>query len=160
MKKHCKKESVLSAFADGELSDRKTRNIRLHLETCPECRNKMKDIQKTDNLLRNLADIEPSAEFDNEFWKKVGAFEEELDKRQKRRFGFIGRRPFLAAGLATGLAFGLVAGFFQLFYKDQRINQHEIFMAENIELLRDYEMIHHLDLLEDWDVIEGLKDNT
>ena len=42
----------------------------------------------------------------------------------------------------------------------QPVEREEVFMAEHIELLNEFELIQHLILLEDWETIKDMKENT
>jgi len=159
MENQCRYERVLSAFVDNELSDRQTRKVRQHLETCPECQQKYQEICKINILLGSLPEIELSSEFDRKFWQKI-ADEEALQEKQHRQpFRFFHFRPVLTAGLAASLSLVLILGIYQ-YDAHKSISQEEIFMVENIELLRDFELLNHLDLLEYWEVADGIKDNS
>ena len=150
---------VLSAFVDNELSDHKAREVRQHLEACPECQHKYQEICKINALLGSMSEIEPSSEFDRKFWQKIADQEARQEQKYGQWFRFIRLRPVFTAGLAASLSLVLVLGIFQ-YHSHKSISQEEIFMAENIELLRDFELIHHLDLLEYWETTDEMKDKS
>ena len=64
MRHLCKNEAVLSAYADNELSSRKTRKVYKHLQTCTECQKKLQEIIEMNSLLHALPEMELSPEFD------------------------------------------------------------------------------------------------
>jgi anti-sigma factor RsiW len=156
-KNPCKNEELLSALLDGELSATHEAAVRRHLETCPLCQQRLEALQLTDESIQHMAQIEPSADFDRTFWRRIDEMEEE-ETRGARDFPRIfGRWPALATGLtAVCLAFffiyiGLIGG---------DLTPEEVFIAQNMELLQDYDMIEHLDILEQWDVLENMKEST
>jgi anti-sigma factor RsiW len=161
MKKNCIPEEDLSAYADHELSDRKSRVLEDHLDLCPACREKLAEFKQTDLLLKSFSDMEPSADFDREFWKKVHALEDPREKAGWFRLPWrLMPRPMLTAGLAAGCA--ALLAFSLVFYRQAARpgEKEEIFMAEHLELLDEFELIRHLDLMEDWEAINEMKDHT
>ena len=150
----CNNEALLNALMDDELPPAQAEDVRRHLETCPGCRRRLERLQQTDAMIRNLAPLEPSADFDRTFWRKVADLEERRARRSWLRFLLSGWRPFLASGLAAGLA----AAIFIYIGLHKRPTAEEMFMAQNMELLENYEMINQLDLLEQWDAMVSTKE--
>jgi|WetSurMetagenome_2_1015567.scaffolds.fasta_scaffold43273_6 anti-sigma factor RsiW len=150
----CKNESLLSALLDGELSGEESSAIRQHLESCPLCRQRLEATQKADAAVRGMTRIEPSADFDRVFWRKIA----DLENREKRRFRIgsllTGWRPLFATGMAAAIATAI------LIYTGQNKNptQDEAIIAQNIELLQDYDIIEQLDILEHWNDLETIKE--
>jgi hypothetical protein len=101
----------------------------------------------------NMATIEPSADFDRTFWRKVA----EIEKPGKSLawYGFLltGWRPVMA----TGILAVLTAFIFIYAGQKGKVTPEEVVIAQNIELLKDYEIINDLDLLENLDAIEKTK---
>ncbi|MBU4318291.1 MAG: zf-HC2 domain-containing protein [Proteobacteria bacterium] len=160
MIKGCIKEEDLSAFTDGELSGPKIQRVEEHLENCLECREKLAEMKASDGLFRSFAEVEPSADFDRSFWKKVRELDDTRGKARWFRLPWGLPRPVLASGFAAGFAVLLV--FALVFNKEagQPVEKEEVFMAEHMELLNEFELIQHLDLLEDWETIKDMKENT
>jgi len=155
MRNICKSETILSAFADNELSSRRAGEVYKHLQTCSDCRKKLREIEALNSLLSTLPEREFSPDFERSFWKKIDAEDSRQAERHRRFFGW---RPILAGGLAAGLVAGLFFGVFE-YRSHQGISQEEIFMAENMELLNDFEPIRNLDFLEYWEAAGAGEDH-
>lgn len=150
----CKNESLLSALIDDELPQELGAAVRWHMEDCPECRQRFEDLQKADVMIRDMETIEPSADFERTFWRKV----DDLERRGKDRSRLVslltGWRPVLAAGAIAAL----IAIFLIYPGHNGRLTSEEMFIAQNMELLQDYDLIENLDLLEQWDNIQAMKE--
>jgi anti-sigma factor RsiW len=150
----CKNESLLSALSDGELSGEESEAIRHHLESCPLCRQRFEGMRKADAVVRGVALIDPSPDFDRVFWRKIA----DLENREKSRFRIgsllSGWRPFFATGVAAAITAAI------LIYTGQNKNstQDEAVIAQNIELLQDYDVIEQLDILEHWNDLETIRE--
>jgi len=150
----CKDESLLSALIDGELHQKVGAAVRRHMEVCHKCQQRFEDLQKTDEMIGDMATMEPSADFDRTFWRKV----DELENRNRERSWLIsmltGRRPLIAAGAIAAL----MVIFFIYTGHNGRLTSEEMFIAQNMELMQDYDLIERLDMLEKWDDIESVKE--
>ncbi len=151
----CKDQSLLSAMLDGELSQEETHAVERHLAQCAECRQRLAALEQTDELLRTVPALEPSAGFNRTFWQKVDQLEARSTRRNWFRYLFTGWRPLLAGGLA-----GLVAAVFIAYGPQKALTPEEMFIAENIEFLDEFEVIRHLDMLESWEVLEAMEEQT
>ena len=150
----CKDETLLSALLDGELSPEHAMVVRRHVDRCPECRALFETLQQTDGMIREMAPVEPSVDFDRIFWRKVDELEEHGRRRSWLRYALTGWRPVLAAGLAAGLA----AVVFIHSGHERKPTREELFITQNMELLQNFDVIEHLDMLEQWDAIETMKE--
>ncbi len=149
MKHACSYQPFLSAFIDNELPEQRAKEIQEHIQTCETCRNETALIRQIENSMKNFPEIEPSADFERSFWKKINAVEDEKKRWSISNLFFLKSRPYAAATLIAML----IAGF-AFFYKAPPISKaEEIIIAEHLELLKDFPIIDHMDFLEDWDEI-------
>ena len=115
---------------------------------------------QADRAVKQINEIAPSTGFNHRFWEKIEAIDAKQEKRKFRHSWILSWRPLVSAGLAAGIAAGLYLGFFDAENDEIKITRDDLFMAENLEMLSDYEMFRHLDLLEDWEAINEIKDRT
>jgi len=149
MKNNCSFQPFLSAFIDKELPDYRTKEIQEHIETCERCRNETALIRQIENTMKDVPEIEPSADFERSFWKKIAAIEDKKKRWSISNLSFFKYRPYASATMAAML----IAGF-AFFYKAHQISKaDEIIIAEHLELLKDFQTIDHMDLLENWEDI-------
>jgi anti-sigma factor RsiW len=149
----CKDETLLSALMDDELPPVQATAIRRHMESCPVCRQRFEALQQADAMIKGMAPLEPSADFDRTFWRKVADLEDRATSHSWLRTLVTGWRPVLASGLVAGLA----AAVFIYAGHGKGPTAEEVFIAQNMELLENYDVIDHLDMLEHWDAIETMK---
>ena len=149
----CQQERTLSAYLDKALPRARMDLMRDHLRHCPKCRKKLETLQQTDDWIRVLPSMTPSPGFDAAFWAKVA------QKETHRRPAWVPRllmgwRPVLAAGLTAVL----VAAFVLFRQGEPRPSAEEAFMVENMEMLGDFDLLQRLDLLENWDAIQAMRE--
>ena len=150
----CKDESLISALIDGELPQGLEEAICRHMEDCPKCRQRFEDLNKTDEMIRDMETMEPSADFERTFWRKVDALEDHKKVSSRLISLLTGRRPLLVAGAIAAF----MAIFFIYTVHHGRLTSEEIFIAQNMELLQDYDLIENLEMLEQWDIIEAMEE--
>lgn len=152
----CNTAHLISALLDGELPEAEANRLRRHIRACTACSDNLEALVQNDALIRELPEIEPSAQFERTFWSKVESFDQQREKRTWWRFWLSGWRPVAAGALAGAMAVALLfnAG------RDRQLSPEEIFLAENAELLEAYELIENLDMLEHWDAIELMEEQS
>jgi anti-sigma factor RsiW len=149
LKTQCKNGLRISAFADAELPDYQMEEIHSHLEECEACRKQLAMLQQTDQLIRNIPEIEPSRNFEKNFWKKIADMEEKKNRRSIFDLFQFRYKPFAMASLTAMIIAGFV-----LWSKAPRSPElNEVVIAENLELLQNFQEIRHLELLENWENI-------
>ncbi len=158
MGKNCRKYSLLSGYIDGELSPDDSNDMAAHIEQCEFCQREMSRIQQADSLLMGIKEIEPSESFDRTFWKKIDVLNEPTHRWDLTRFmtGTLRWRPYAVSGaLACFLIIVIIFG--KTGYEPD-IN--EMMVAENLELFQEYDVVNRLDLLENWDVISEMSEDS
>ena len=158
MQTKCKKTSLLSALMDNELTGKPQDDLRAHVAQCVVCQTEMIALKTVDGAVKEISQIDPSPGFNHQFWSKI----DEVHEKKAHPWGIwvLNWRSMVAAGLTAGLAIGLYMGIFYPGKNTIHVNQEDLFMAENLEFLSDYEVLQHLDLLEDWDAVNEMKDRT
>jgi anti-sigma factor RsiW len=147
MQSNCRFEKYISPYIDGELGPQQTADIRVHLNSCTVCHALYRKYAGADERLRSLESIPVSSEFDRAFWRKA----DQQDQR-RRRFGLgWGFRPALAAAATLLLVAGLL--FLPSDTRKAGLSAEQVVIAENLDFFSDYEVVRHLDLLENWDEI-------
>jgi hypothetical protein len=62
--------------------------------------------------------------------------------------------------MAAGLAASIVLGVLMISGPEPDLSRDEMAIAENMELLMDYDLIRHLEILENWDALEAMKERS
>jgi anti-sigma factor RsiW len=149
LKTQCNNGLRISAFTDSELSEHQMEEIRSHLEKCEACRKQLAMLQQTDQLIRTMPEIEPSRNFEKNFWKKIAELEEKKNHRPIFALFQFRYKPFAVASLTAMI----IAGFVLWSNTPNSPELNEVVIAENLELFQNFQEINHLELLENWDNI-------
>jgi anti-sigma factor RsiW len=157
MKKNpCHNEALLSAYLDGELPATTEADLRRHLSACSTCRQRLEELRQADTAVQGIAPIEPSEDFERTFWRRIDELEEKGGRSDRVFFRIFSRWPALAPGMtAVCLVFLLI-----FMGRVGDLTPEEVFIAQNMELLQEYDMIEYLDILEQWDALESTKEST
>ncbi len=152
MKTDCIFSASISPYIDDELSAEDTERLRLHLKTCSACRNQLRVLSAMEVQLAAMPPITPSPDFDRTFWQKIDALEEKRRQPAWKQWLNGDRlrewRPALAA--AAGVLILCGTFLFTQRPSETGFSADEIVMSQNLELLTDYEIVRHLDFLEQW----------
>lgn len=65
-------EELISAGIDGELTDTEERDLRLHLDECPACREKSAAIDEQDRILASSRSVKQPAELRSKVRRRLG----------------------------------------------------------------------------------------
>lgn len=153
MSNPCQQATLLSAYLDGELSEAQTVEVKAHLADCPDCRRTVDTMRHTDTMIRDLAPLEPSAAFDRSFWTKVDAHDAKSRSRPWTRYLFGGWRPAW-----TGAMAGLAVAVLIYFNAADPLSPEEVFIAEHMEFLEEYDLIGQLEMLEHLEATDAMKE--
>lgn len=155
MQNICGNNGLLSAYLDNELGDIERLQVSAHLETCAKCRKQLAALQAADAMILDSDTIEPSTTFERRFWGKVSALERRKQPTWKHWLQ-PGWRPAMAVGLTAGIVISalILAG------HRNAPSLEEMIISENIELLTEYELIRHLDILENLDGLEAMQEHS
>lgn len=156
MREACIPDKKLSAYLDQALSDAETRQVQKHLNVCVECRQRLATLQQADDMIRSIPGMAPSAGFDAAFWGKVA----QLDERKAHPIWFQAVLGSWRPALASAAVAILVAGILVYNNIDRKPTMAERFMVENYEMLDDLELIQRLEILEHWDDIHAMKEQS
>ena len=157
MKKICQESAHLQPLIDDELSDDKKRFIENHLSECELCQAEQTSLLKLSGLLKELDDIELSADFNRSFWKKVDEYEEK--KRSTFFWGKISAR-WRMAFVPLLIVLVLISGVFTTKkpFTSFSLSYDDIVLVDHIEFLDDFDMVNNLDLIENMDVLNQMKE--
>jgi anti-sigma factor RsiW len=156
MKTICGNESLLGAYLDNELDDVQRHHVRRHLDTCTACQKQLAALQCADDWIREPGDTALSAGFEQRFWAKVADLDHQKALPAWRQWLQPGWRPAMAAGLAASIVLGVL----MISGPEPDLSRDEMAIAENMELLMDYDLIRHLEILENWDALEAMKERS
>ncbi|MEW5807620.1 MAG: zf-HC2 domain-containing protein [Acidobacteriota bacterium] len=68
-----KAEDQLSAYIDGELSDRERMELESHLQTCKNCRKELEEHMKIKKISSSIKFAEPPKEMMDNYWTSISA---------------------------------------------------------------------------------------
>jgi len=134
----CTVEGDLTAYVDGELSIVEAARVRAHLATCSGCRSTEALLRRTVAELAALPAFEPSVGLRRRVLSEV----ETLPRPWSERLLHLLRPAVLApagVALATVAVVAVVAG--QRAQEARAERGAELAVAENYELLTDYEVV-------------------
>ncbi len=154
MNNPCNQSKLLSMYLDGELSQVQSDALKAHLDVCPECQRTLATLRENDTLIRNMPAPEPSTDFDRTFWKKVDALEERSRGPWLQHL-FRGWRPVWAGAMA-----GLAVAVMIYFKSTGPMTPEEVFIAEHMEFLEEYDLIGQLEMLEHLEAVNAMKELT
>ena len=154
--KPCHVTEMISAFMDGELSQKDKLFVDRHLKDCAVCRKEIDALRSLDNLLCDIKPIEPSMDFSRRFWKEV-----DVRAAKKTPWSIFkdfswGWHPSLVSAAA---ALVIVAGSFMAYRSTSptldfsNLDPADQLIAQNMTLYSDYEIINNLELFENWEEI-------
>ena len=162
--------SDVEAYVDGELTPARRASFAAHLDACAPCREALDAQQWLGQALRSLPRAEPSADFAARFWERVEGGDAAAGRpvRAPETQSALGRwlerlRP--APRLEWGLAAAALAALALLLSpgREAALGPEDwaiVANAEEFELLEhgDFELLEALELLEDWDVADGVEE--
>ncbi len=160
-KNRCKKHREdLIAYMDGELSEKQARRVELHLEECPGCSAELAQMKTAMESLSLWDAVEPSADFDRVFQRKLNAVR--IDEPETRKWAglydlfktLVTPRFTLAATAVCAAVIVMVSVFTAGIRTD--IPQDQLHIATDMELFLDLEIIENSEALENFDVITFL----
>jgi hypothetical protein len=112
MKRHLSTEQ-LSSFMDGEVGHAETREVEVHLASCPACRARLSSMRRLVTEIRRMERVAPPPDMVYQVKAQVAAVGEVRTWRSRARdlFRSLAFRPSLRTAAAMGLAFAAVVGF-------------------------------------------------
>jgi predicted anti-sigma-YlaC factor YlaD len=79
---HQKIKELISSYHDGELGEVQRREIKEHLQKCPECQREFEEMGKFEEVMRKMELKKPQKEVWEVYWSSVY-------NRLERQFGWI-----------------------------------------------------------------------
>ncbi len=125
----------LSAFLDGELDEKEQSEIKAHLKDCSSCSRERELLRGSWEMLNEWKDIEPSAHFKTNFWRRVQ--EQESSKRKPILY------PQLFPRWAAALATAAILLAFVFLYLPPRLGRTPTLPTlaqEEFEMIDDWEI--------------------
>lgn len=152
----------LSLFLDGQLSQKRSLEIKTHLEKCRDCSNEVLLLRESWDLLKQHEPIASSSGFKADFWKRLA--QEELSLEKKKVFVFPGLKPRLAVVFSLAAVILICGTYVTNFLSDKgirnlamAINDKDISMLKNLDLTEDLDVIENIPILEDLKVMDSVE---
>ena len=153
----CKKHRQLALWIDGELSEKDEKRMADHVNKCPICARELETLNALNHMIADLPDIEPSIEFEKALFEKIQRLENRKRPIQMLMDAFM---PFFRPRIiAMAVTLMLTAGIL-IHQRTMEPNLDDIIIATHLELLDNLDMISQLDVLEHWEDIVELDENT
>lgn len=148
----CKKNLV--ALLDGELDSALTTDLRDHLAGCASCQGELAKLDGTLEAMARHRAPPPSPSFDSDFARRLRLAKAEREEKPKRA-----RRFWMFGGFAGAAAAAAIALFALGVWRNgptAPAKVAEIELAQNLELLENYDVVSSLDALEDFEIVSNL----
>lgn len=112
MKRHLSTEQ-LSSYMDGEVGHAETREVEVHLASCPACRARLSSMRRLVAEIRRMERAAPPLDLGYQVKAQVAALGEVRTLRSRARdlFRSLVLQPSFRTATAMGLAFAVVVGF-------------------------------------------------
>ena len=157
-----KVKPLLPELLDGELAPAEAAQVQQHLDDCDDCARQRIELQRSLEAVDALSQLEPSEGFDAAFARKLQvarrsqrAARPEQEARPPRSWFQIWRMPLLAT---AGACAALLAVFVLRDPPPPAARPvPSVELAQNLNLLQDYDVVTNLDALEDFEVINELE---
>jgi anti-sigma factor RsiW len=151
----CTIEDELTAYVDGELSAVEAARVRSHLTSCSDCRSTESLLRRTVTQLAALPSFEPSSALRRRVLAQVEGLPRPWPERMRSWLRPSALAP-AGVALATAALVAVVMGQRTMSARAER--RAELAVAENYELLSDYEVVGldpaDLDVVEHLDQLE------
>ncbi len=133
----------LCAYRAAELPLAQADQVRQHLSSCGACRSEARALSKLDVLLARARSVEPSADFEPEFWRRIA---EQQRPERRPRWRSVGRWP-LALGAAVAAA-AVVILFVALWPRSRdRAGEGLAEIEHNLDFYQQFDVIEQMDVL-------------
>lgn len=152
---------ILPLFLDGQLSEKQSAEVKVHLDRCPLCYKEAESLKETWDLLAEWKPIHPAPNFKTRFWQRVA---EETSEERHPIFVFPRLlSPRLVPAFAT-LGVILIIGIYLMNFfagaSVQRlaklVGNQDIQMLKDLDLTEEFEVIQNINILEDFEIINSL----
>jgi hypothetical protein len=152
-KMNCQKiKQLVPDYLDDRLAPHEGLQVEAHLQTCSNCRQEVRLMEKSWQMLGEVAEIEPDPHYLTRFWARVDDQKKWYEKvLQPTREMFFQRRwvPALAAACVILVVAGV------------SIRNHLMVPAADtvVGSLRaiDLEMVEYIDIIENFDLIQDIE---
>jgi predicted anti-sigma-YlaC factor YlaD len=161
---NCQKiKQLVPDYLDGRLEHHEGLRVEAHLQTCPNCRQEVRLMEKSWQMLGEVADIEPDPHYLTRFWARVDDQKKWYEKvLQPIREMFFQRRwvPALAAACVILVVAGVSIRNHLLVPEADTIvgslSEVDLDMVENIDIIENFDLIQDIEFYSDLEIIEEL----
>ena len=108
MKRSCRVEKYLTAYADGELTGRLLEKVERHVARCPECSSELDSIRTSDRILRQHRAPAVSDKAWDRFRLGLSRGLDEVDREARRSTRLREARPVYPVARRRGVAVAAV----------------------------------------------------
>ena len=130
----CRKiQRTLSAFLDGELSEKKAMHVAEHLSRCPTCQQEATSLSSAWEALGEIREVDPSPYF----WTRLSG---RIAQVEERRFGGVLHRLLVPAAVIAASVAGFWIGgtLYDLYREDPLEASEKVVTSLHVDALDDF----------------------
>jgi hypothetical protein len=133
-------------FLDGELDEKSSERVRIHLQDCDPCSRELQAIEDSIRIFQTLPRIESRREVQRALWERIEGY-----RTQWGWLGFFRAKFWIPVGAAVALGLLLfLSPMSNMIFRSSLDDE----LASNPDFLVNYPIIENLDALQALDTIE------
>ena len=161
----CQKiRKLIPVFIEESLGQRENQLVKDHLAICRDCREELRLLQKSWDLLLDWKDEEPAPGYISRFWTKIATDVPWYERALSGAANFLPRWKFAYQWVAVVVVIVIGALVFSNYIRLQGENAvlakttpEDIELVDNIELAEDFDVIDDIDFIQDLEVIDSME---
>ncbi len=159
-------EKSLKGFLSGELSREDATVVRAHLAGCRDCRTLLNAVDRTEILPALDETVEPSSDLGSRFHARLirhrsKLIDPVLGESESRPHKWWSPKLLAAAALAATIIIGaMLVGNYLRIAREPEVTGRDLAVAENLPLLKQMDVISNLELLENFEEIQSMAQDS
>lgn len=150
----------IPGYFRGLLSQAEQESWEHHLTSCPDCRREVAEEQKLTQFLDAWEIPAPRLGFETRLAKRLEEAKRPGGNWLERLLGGVHVRPAITGAMAAMFIAAVATTFWLINRNPLPAKPAELMMVQDMDMLKDLEVIQYLDLFENWEEIESLEVET